>query len=141
MVRIKLIIVFAYLLNLMLCTLGYMVIMPDFYRNGEWCDPTSSKTAQFLTEKSKWDIMKSDWEAKILPFAESKGAKIFGAIGEHFCIFFMCFKVSNTSFQEHAGAHMWCFDYAKASNSKLESHFTPVTHSLLNWLMKVRRTS
>lgn len=60
---------------------GYLVILPDYFR-GEFCDPSAGcDIVQFLKSKTKWENLKDDWETKILPFAEIKGAKTFGAVG------------------------------------------------------------
>ena len=59
-----------------------MVIMPDYFRGG-WQDPTDqSESVKFIQRETKWDGLKVDFNAKILPFAREQGAKIFGILGE-----------------------------------------------------------
>ena len=62
---------------------GYLVIMPDFFR-GDWLNfpKDMAKAPAFLQQHTQWDNLKEDWEKKILPFAEKKGAKVYGAVGK-----------------------------------------------------------
>ena len=36
----------------------------------------------FLKEHTQWKPLKEDWEQKIRPFAEKKGAQVYGTIGK-----------------------------------------------------------
>jgi len=60
---------------------GYLVILPDFYRDRKFHDPKNPGTMEFLKEKSQWNELKVDFEEKVLPFAKENGAVSFGAIG------------------------------------------------------------
>ena len=61
---------------------GYLVIIPDFFR-GTWKDPSgpAPELIQFITEKTQWANLKQDLENIVLPFARSKGATVFSALG------------------------------------------------------------
>merc|ERR1712079_882093 len=61
---------------------GYLVIIPDFYR-GTWKDPTGPMpdVMQFIKDQTQWSKLQRDLETIVLPFARSKGAQEFGAIG------------------------------------------------------------
>ena len=115
-------------------------MMPDFYR-GEWCDPTSDKTVQFLKDKTKWENLKVDWQTKVLPFAESKGAKTFGAIGNFHYIKIVSSKTKLIVFKEHVGDLTWSFASVKMFNSKLESHCIQATRRYLEWFKNPKRKS
>ncbi len=57
--------------------------MPDFYR-GEILDVEKegmSGAPAFINKHTQWSNIKADWEQKIRPLAEKKGAKVFGAVG------------------------------------------------------------
>ena len=58
--------------------------MPDYYR-GTLCDPSTDgdKVPGFLKEHTQWKPLKEDWEQKIRPFAENKGAQVYGTIGKY----------------------------------------------------------
>ena len=72
---------------------GYLVIMPDYYRK-TWCDPSDEKIGSFIKEKTDWKNLKEEWEQKIQPFAQEKGAQYYGSVGtnniscDFFCIIF-----------------------------------------------------
>ena len=72
---------------------GYLVIMPDYYRK-TWCDPSDEKIGSFIKEKTDWKNLKKEWEQKIQPFAEEKGAQYYGSVGTNniSCHFFFCIK-------------------------------------------------
>ncbi len=60
-----------------------MVLLPDYFR-GDSIDPTkipTEKVGEFVRKVTKWESLKSDWLNKIKPYAESHGAKTFGAVG------------------------------------------------------------
>ena len=61
---------------------GYLVIMPDYYR-GTLCNPATDmdKLPAFAKKQSDWKNLKNDWEQKIQPFAEKKGAQSYGTVG------------------------------------------------------------
>lgn len=59
---------------------GYLVIIPDFYR-GTYREPTAPDVVQWLKEVTNWTKLKQTFEDIVMPFARSKGAKEFGAIG------------------------------------------------------------
>jgi hypothetical protein len=65
--------------------LGYMVIIPDYYR-GTICDVTKEEVETimaFLRNESAWEgKLKDDWEKSICPYATKNGAKSFGTIGK-----------------------------------------------------------
>ena len=61
---------------------GYLVIMPDYYR-GTWCDPSDEKIGSFIKEKTDCKNIKDEWEQKIQPFAEKKGAQYYGSVGNN----------------------------------------------------------
>jgi len=69
----------------MLCDIiaenGFLVVMPDFYRDGRFHDPKNPGTPEFLKEHTQWSKLKGDVEDVVLPFAKEKGATSFGAIG------------------------------------------------------------
>jgi len=69
----------------MLCDIiaqnGFLVVMPDYYRDGRFQDPTKPGTMEFLKEHTQWSKLKKDVDDVVLPFAEGLGAKSFGAIG------------------------------------------------------------
>jgi len=61
---------------------GFLVIIPDYYRNGDGRDPTKdTDMVQFIKEKTNWTKLQVDWKEKILPYAQKNGAKSFGAVG------------------------------------------------------------
>jgi dienelactone hydrolase len=60
---------------------GYQVIIPDYFRNGDFKSPRSPDIGEFIKNKSNWSSLEKDWKETILPFAESHGAKRFGALG------------------------------------------------------------
>jgi len=60
---------------------GYLVLIPDWYRNGEGKAPTEPDVVEFLKSKTQWTSLATDWTEKVLPYAKSLGAKRFGAIG------------------------------------------------------------
>ncbi|XP_023322332.1 hydrolase tropI isoform X2 [Eurytemora carolleeae] len=60
---------------------GYMVIIPDYYRNGDFRSPWDADVGEFIKEKSNWASLEKDWKESILPYAESHGAKRFGTLG------------------------------------------------------------
>ena len=57
--------------------------MPDYYR-GTWMNPMTDghKLPEFAKEKTQWKNLKNDWEQKIQPFAEKKGAQSYGTVGK-----------------------------------------------------------
>jgi len=59
---------------------GYLVIMPDFYR-GTWKNPTEPDVVQFIKDQTNWAKLQQDLEKIVFPFAKSKGATSFGALG------------------------------------------------------------
>jgi len=69
----------------MLCDIiaqnGFLVVMPDFYRDGKFQDPTQPGTVEFLKEYTQWSKLKKDVDDVVLPFAKELGATSFGAIG------------------------------------------------------------
>ena len=72
---------------------GYLVIMPDYYRK-TWCDPSDEKIGSFIKEKTDWKNLKEEWEQKIQPFAEEKGAQYYGSVGtNNICCNFFLYKV------------------------------------------------
>ena len=56
--------------------------MPDYYR-GTLCNPATDmdKLPAFAKKQSVWENLKNDWEQKIQPFAEKKGAQSYGTVG------------------------------------------------------------
>jgi len=65
---------------------GFLVIIPDYYRSGKFCDVTkeSGETIQaFLKEHSVLANLKKDFDTFILPYAEKNGCKSIGTFG--FC--------------------------------------------------------
>eukprot|EP00493_Phyllostaurus_siculus_P023614 UN23950 len=53
---------------------GYLVVAPDYYRDGKFHDPKNPGTMEFLKDHSQWSKLKVDFEEKVLPFVEGKGA-------------------------------------------------------------------
>ena len=65
---------------------GFLVIIPDYYRSGKFCDVTkeSGETIQaFLKEHSVLANLKKDFDTFILPYVEKNGCKSIGTFG--FC--------------------------------------------------------
>ena len=65
---------------------GFLVIIPDYYRSGKFCDVTkeSGETIQaFLKEHSVLANLKKDFDTFVLPYAEKNGCKSIGTFG--FC--------------------------------------------------------
>jgi len=63
---------------------GYLVLIPDYYGNGEGKNPMSDpfpEIVEFIKPRTSWDKLSKDWHEKIRPYAEKHGAKRFGAIG------------------------------------------------------------
>jgi len=61
---------------------GYMVIIPDFYRNGDGRSPTDPDVVDFIKSKTKWtDGLEKDILNCVLPYAKKHGATRFGAVG------------------------------------------------------------
>jgi len=61
---------------------GYLVIIPDYYRNGEGRDPANATdVVDFIKTRTNWTKLQADWKEKILPYAQKHGAKSFGAVG------------------------------------------------------------
>jgi len=60
---------------------GYLVVLPDYYRDGKFHDVKNPGTMEFLKDQSDWSKLKVDFEDKVLPFARENGATTFGAIG------------------------------------------------------------
>jgi len=62
---------------------GFMVILPDWFR-GKMQDPAEGreKTVAFIREQTQWDSLRRTWQEKIKPYADSHGAKTYGAIGD-----------------------------------------------------------
>lgn len=66
-----------------------MVVLPDYYR-GKMIDPRKEgreKLMEFVKIETDWENkLKKDWDT-VRSYAESHGAKSFGAIGRwyHFC--------------------------------------------------------
>ena len=60
--------------------------MPDYYR-GTWVNPITDadKLPAFAKEKTVWKNLKNDWEQKIQPLAEKKGAQYYGTVGKIIC--------------------------------------------------------
>ena len=54
---------------------GYLVLIPDWYRNGEGKSPTEPDVVEFLKSKTQWTSLATDWTEKVLPYAKSLGAK------------------------------------------------------------------
>lgn len=91
-----------------------MVVLPDWYRGkAHGPDDGMDKLVEFLKAETKsddrivsgserechsdffdrWDAIKSDWETKVKPYCEERGAKVFGAVGgTRFGAFFFFFK-------------------------------------------------
>jgi len=65
----------------MWCALGFLVILPDWYRGKIYESDSMDKLVAFVKEETKWDDMRKIWEEKIKPFANANGAQVFGAIG------------------------------------------------------------
>jgi len=69
----------------MLCDIiaqnGFLVVMPDYYRDGRFQDPTQPGTVKFLKEHTQWSKLQKDVDNVVLPFAKEFGATSFGAIG------------------------------------------------------------
>ena len=65
--------------------LGYMVIIPDYYR-GTMLNPMTAgqdQIMEFVKTNTQWQgNLKLDWEEKVQPYALKHGAKTFGAIGK-----------------------------------------------------------
>jgi len=60
---------------------GYLVILPDFFR-GEWRGVTAPDLVTWLQTQSDWyGARQAEVCDKILPYARSHGAKVFGAVG------------------------------------------------------------
>ena len=64
--------------------------MPDYYR-GTWVNPITDadKLPAFAKEKTVWNNLKNDWEQKIQPLAEKKGAQYYGTVGKIIWMQFM----------------------------------------------------
>lgn len=60
---------------------GYLVVLPDFYRERKFHDPATPGTMEFLKDRTQWSSLRVDFEEKVLKFAKEKGATSFGAIG------------------------------------------------------------
>jgi len=73
------------LLQLEFFFLGYMVIIPDYYR-GKMINLMTSpreEVVEVMKKLTQWEeTLKVDWEEKIQPYALKHGAATFGAIGE-----------------------------------------------------------
>jgi hypothetical protein len=58
--------------SICLVFLGYLVIIPDYYRGTMW-DPGANPTevlVKFIQDNTKWETnLKVDWEKKIKPYA------------------------------------------------------------------------
>lgn len=69
----------------MLCDIiaqnGFLVVMPDFYRDGKFQVPGEPGTVEFLKEHTQWSKLQKDVDDVVLPFAKELGATSFGAIG------------------------------------------------------------
>ena len=65
--------------------------MPDYYR-GEMCDPSidGAKVPGFIKEKTVWTSLDEDWKQKVQPFAEKKGAQVYGTVGKRNFRFSLC---------------------------------------------------
>ena len=55
---------------------GYLVIIPDFYR-GTYREPTAPDVVQWLKEVTNWTKLKQTFEDIVMPFARTKGDKLF----------------------------------------------------------------
>jgi len=61
--------------------LGYMVIIPDFFR-GEWRDVEAEDLAEWIQKQSDWRGQRqAEWVEKILPYAREQGGQTFGVAG------------------------------------------------------------
>ena len=69
--------------------------MPDYYR-GTWCNPMTDgdKLPAFAKEKTVWNNLKNDWEQKIQPLAEKKGAQYYGTVGKIICKCNFCLSIN-----------------------------------------------
>ena len=67
--------------------------MPDYYR-GEMLDPSTegADVPGFIKKKTVWKTLDEDWKQKVQPFAEKKGAQVYGTVGKEKKTFdFHCF--------------------------------------------------
>ena len=57
--------------------------MPDYYR-GEMLDPSTegADVPGFIKKKTVWRSLDEDWKQKVQPFAEKKGAQVYGTVGK-----------------------------------------------------------
>ena len=57
--------------------------MPDYYR-GEMLDPSTegADVPGFIKKKTVWKSLDEDWKQKVQPFAEKKGAQVYGTVGK-----------------------------------------------------------
>jgi len=60
---------------------GYMVLIPDWYRNGDGRSPMDSDVVDFIKRNTDWAKLEKDLTEKVLPFAKQQGAKRFGSVG------------------------------------------------------------
>jgi len=60
---------------------GYMVIIPDWFRDGAGCSPFDAGVFQFISSRTQWSKIYKDWSEKVLPYAKKHGAKRFGSVG------------------------------------------------------------
>merc|ERR1711953_375240 len=85
---------------------GYLVIMPDYYR-GTWCNPMTDgdKLPAFAKEKTVWNNLKNDWEQKIQPLAEKKGAQYYGTVGTCWGSYMVLRLCENVDFKAGVSFH------------------------------------
>ena len=71
---------YKYLFKILL--LGYLVILPDWYR-GEATDSYAEVPVliEFTKRHTQWANFLADWNEKIKPYAVKHGARSFGTIG------------------------------------------------------------
>ena len=72
---------FEYIFFYVLSKLGFLVILPDYYR-GKMKDPAEDGLVEFVTAETQWSKLKLDWEEKIAPYAKKHGAQVFGSVGK-----------------------------------------------------------
>ena len=80
------------------------MVAPDYYRNRKFHDPKNPGTMEFLKDQSQWSKLKEDFEGKVLPFVEGKGATSFGAIGT---CWGSCMVSNPPPISDHVGRTPW----------------------------------
>ena len=83
------------------------MVAPDYYRDGKFHDPKNPGTMEFLKDQSQWSKLKEDFEGKVLPFVQGKGATSFGAIGTCWGSYMVSKEVLPPPILDHVGQTPW----------------------------------